>query len=392
MTTSTTAPPYDSTVEQLYHAANDVEMQDAFPTNKIYFYIVIDTNVLIDYCGIIEQFCFDVEKAGHPIMVVIPSVVLGELDGLKNRPELQWFARQATTWLLKKVKERTTVKLQSAKETLSPGARTESDEIRRNDLAIRDCCLYFADRSRGFGALLVTLDKNLNLECHKEDIDVCLPPQRSWSSRLLAKALPVAGVKVEIFQDREAFPRYRPSKTRQRLGHTEGPAALAPRLAIEDVDMMDVDDAAGPDASEEYVPLHARDSLHAQIAEHFTLVLRDLARRVHHECREPLTVSNSAHAPAYRRTALSSWTAAACFSYLETKKAFGREAWMPYFFARRGEHGWRKGQDWPPRMWNMALDMLEEVGRKFGDGALLSSVAAVRPHVQEVWEAKLRPI
>ena len=43
--------------------------------------MVIDTNVLIDYCGIIEQFCADAEKANHPIIVIIPSVVLGELDG-----------------------------------------------------------------------------------------------------------------------------------------------------------------------------------------------------------------------------------------------------------------------------------------------------------------------
>ena len=207
----------------------------------------------------------------------------------------------------------------------------------------------------------------------------------------------MAGVDVQKFQDRESFPRYRPSKTRQRLGQTEGPSATAqgPRLAIEDADMMDIDEAGevvGPAMPEEYVPLHARDSLHAQIAEHFTLVLRDLARRVHQDYKDPMTVSNSAHAPAYRRTALASWTAASCLSYLETKKTFRRELWMPFFFVRRGENGWRKGQDWPPRMWNMALDMLEDVGRKFGDGALLSSVAAVRPHVQEVWEAKLRPI
>ena len=88
---------------------------------------------------------------------------------LKNRPELQWFARQATTWLLKKVKERTTVKLQASKETLSPSAHlSETDDVRKNDLAIRDCCLYFADRNRGFGALMVTMDKILVLECQRE--------------------------------------------------------------------------------------------------------------------------------------------------------------------------------------------------------------------------------
>lgn len=170
----------------------------------------------------------------------------------------------------------------------------------------------------------------------------------------------------------------------------------APHLAIADADMMDVDELElewdAPITAEEYVPVHARDSLHAQIAEHFPLVLRDLAQRVHEEYGDPLGVSNSEHAPAYRRTAVSSWTAALCFSYLETKKQFKREVWMEWFFGRRGESGWRKGQDWSPRMWHLTLDMLEDVGKKFDDGPLLSSVSAVRPHVEEVWEAKLRPI
>ena len=220
-----------------------------------------------------------------------------------------------------------------------------------------------------------------------------MPPNRSsWSSRLLAQALPVDGVNLNLFHSREAFPRYRPSKTRRYLGQTEGPVAEAPHLAIADADRMEVDEEEAAVTPEEYVPVHARDSLHAQIAEHFSLVLRDLAHRVHKEYGDPLTVSNSAHAPAYRRTAASSWTAVLCFSYLETKKRFRREVWMGCFFGRRGEDGWRKGQDWPPRMWHMALDMLEDVGRKFDDGPLLSSVSAVRPHVEEVWEAKLRPI
>ena len=82
---------------------------------------------------------------------------------------MQWFARQATTWLLKKVKERRTVKLQAAKEAFSPSAPpAENDDMRKNDLAIRDCCLYFADKNRGYGALLVTMDKILCLECQKE--------------------------------------------------------------------------------------------------------------------------------------------------------------------------------------------------------------------------------
>ncbi|KAI0771562.1 PIN domain-containing protein [Trametes elegans] len=366
-------------------------MQDAFPTEKPYLHVVIDTNVLIDYCGILEQFCADVEKTPYPIRIIIPSVVLGELDGLKNRPGLQWFARQATTWLLKKVKERTMVKLQASKETQSPSAHlSETDDVRKNDLAIRDCCLYFADKNRGFGALMVTMDKILVLECQREGLETCVPPQRSWSSRALAQALPVPGVDVAYFHEREAFPRYRPSKTRQRLAQTEAPANL-PARPILDEEMMDIDDgeAALP---EEYLPAHARDSLHAQMAEHFTLVLKDLCYRVHLESGDSIAVAVSKHAPEYRRRPMPEWTADLCLSYLAAKKPFNRPDFMGSFLLRRGERGWRKGQDWAPRMWDLVLDALNEVGTTFEDGALLSSVEAVRPHVKEVWEAKLRPL
>ena len=37
--------------------------------------------MLIDYKTVIEQFCLDVEKTTLPIKVIIPGVVLAELDG-----------------------------------------------------------------------------------------------------------------------------------------------------------------------------------------------------------------------------------------------------------------------------------------------------------------------
>ncbi|KAI0638120.1 PIN domain-containing protein [Trametes polyzona] len=367
---------------------------DAFPTGQHYLHVVIDTNVLIDYGSVVQQFCADVESAGHPILLVVPGVVLSELDGLKNRPELQWFARQATTWLLQKVKERRTVKLQAARETLRVAPPAETDGVRKNDLAIRDCCMYFADRKRGFGALLVTKDKILCLECQREGLEVYIPPLRRWSSRLLAQSLPVPGVDLSKFHEREAFPRYRPSGTRQRLAQTEAPAAapaVSPGRPIVDDDMMDIDegDTVG---GEEYLPLHARDSLHAQIAEHFTLVLRDLCYRVHLESGDSVAVSSSRHAPEYRRKPVAEWSAALCLTYLRGKRTLTGPEFMGRFLLRRGETGWNKGQDWSRSRWELVLDGLEEVGRQFADGALLSSVEAVRPHVKEVWDAPLRPL
>ena len=203
------------------------------------------------------------------------------------------------------------------------------------------------------------------------------------------------------FHDRSLHPRYRPRLGRMdkasgggRLGRTEGPPDAGATARAADEDSMDVDLAPGP-AAEEYIPVHARDALHVQIAEHFTLVLRELAADVHAQHGESTAVARSAHAPAHRRVPLERWTAGTCLEYLAAKKHLTRfegAPWMPAFFASRRERGWRKGQDWSARMWEMAMDMLEEVGKKFGDGRLLSSVAAVRPHVREAWESKVRPL
>ena len=149
----------------------------------------------------------------------------------------------------------------------------------------------------------------------------------------------MGSVDANLFREREAFPRYRPSrleKGRVRLGQTEAPANEAPatRLAIADDDRMDIDEGDPEVAAEEFIPLHARDSLHAQMAEHFTLVLRDLAFRCHRECGDSLAVTNSAHAPAYRRLELRKWTAGLCLAYLETKKAF---SWKPWMASGRGK-------------------------------------------------------
>ncbi|KAH9943493.1 PIN domain-containing protein [Epithele typhae] len=330
MSVSSTTAPADNTVQQLYDAAHDIEMQDAFPVNdQSPVYVILDTNVLIDYQTVIEQFCADLEKTRYPIKIIIPSVVLGELDGLKHNPALQWFARQATTWLLKKVKERRTVKIQGARETKSGGPRAEADEVRKNDLAIRDCALYFNDRRIGLGAAMVSMDNLLCVECHRD-----------------------AG----------------------------GPVQHRERAEM-DEDKMDIDEAA-PVSLEEYEPVHARDSLHVQMAEHFVLVLRDLARRVHVDYRDSTTVTTSKHAPNGRPV---------CLEYLETKKRFKCEHWQPFFFAMRGHGAGRRARLVAAKV-GPGTRYAGGGRRQFEDGALLSSVAAVRPHVKEVWEAKVRPL
>lgn len=42
--------------------------------------IVLDTNVLLGHLEVMQQFAEDIEKVGEPISVVIPGVVVQELD------------------------------------------------------------------------------------------------------------------------------------------------------------------------------------------------------------------------------------------------------------------------------------------------------------------------
>jgi hypothetical protein len=106
----------------------------------------------------------------------------------KNRDGLGWFARRASAWLLKKVKERMYVRGQANEETCKisrnwkvrvPGevstsilfliASSNGDQDfgseRLNDSLIIDCCKYFR---RGRRTFLCSADKNLCIESESE--------------------------------------------------------------------------------------------------------------------------------------------------------------------------------------------------------------------------------
>ena len=54
------------------------EPQDAFIPE---LYLVLDTNVLIDYLDVMKRFNEDIERLSLPITIIIPNVLLSELDG-----------------------------------------------------------------------------------------------------------------------------------------------------------------------------------------------------------------------------------------------------------------------------------------------------------------------
>ena len=107
----------------------------------------------------------------------------------KNRDGLAWFARRASAWLLRKVKERTIVKGQANEETCKASRNwkiKDPGEVRsfihgqpfifinrgqillerRNDALIVDCCLYFWRIQRR--TFLCSADKLLCFDSEKE--------------------------------------------------------------------------------------------------------------------------------------------------------------------------------------------------------------------------------
>lgn len=102
-------------------------------------FLVLDTNVLLHNFDVIKQFTADIENLNAPLLIIIPSAVLSELDAWvtrslefncdpltgsansqKNYEKLAWFARRASTWILERLKERKCVKGQTRDEQYDP--------------------------------------------------------------------------------------------------------------------------------------------------------------------------------------------------------------------------------------------------------------------------------
>jgi rRNA-processing protein FCF1 len=43
--------------------------------------VVLDTNILLDYLDVIQAFVAEIEEQGLPVLIIIPGVVIYELDG-----------------------------------------------------------------------------------------------------------------------------------------------------------------------------------------------------------------------------------------------------------------------------------------------------------------------
>lgn len=271
----------------------DVEMQA--PLSEELTVVVLDTNILLDYLDVIQAFVAEVEEQGLPVLIIIPGVVIYELDGQKNRERLSWFARRASSWLLKKVKERRSVKGQALKETCKASGNWKKRDMdavlefgseRSNDSLIIDCCKYFLRQRRTF---LCSKDKLLTVEAESESVLTISPGRDTFSSYDIARAL--FGVETSRFRFSRYHHAYRNS-LENLIQTTAKPE--------QDDDEMDVDDDASSVPQLLY-PSHSLDLLHLQVIDYFTGLLLELVARVAGPEVRSFGCGNSAskHAPSW---------------------------------------------------------------------------------------------
>ncbi|KAK7695923.1 hypothetical protein QCA50_000562 [Cerrena zonata] len=404
----------DNTLDRILNVANeDVEMVDVgVPT---VMYLVVDTNFLIDQLDVLKRFTNDLEELSNDprfppealgLKVIIPTVVLSELDGLKkghqNKKDgkdgnLAWFAHTAATWLLEKSKERKFVKVQARKETVyDPTVTVGHAPTLGNDLAIFDCLQYFKTQGN---VALVTYDTLLCTYVDANDILHIKPPTGKdktdkknkgtprWSSRCLAYEIYKNHDLANFFHSADSGPGYRRGNSSGQVGISQAPAA-------DDDEAMDIDDdASKTQRLEDFEPSHALDALHLQIIEHFTAVLKEVTERVRLAAKDDLTPTTSMHAPSYRRKLFYLWDVGDCLDYLDSKKRLRKKnPPLQVFLLRRNQNrGWRRGQDWSRQDWRIALQALEEIGQLFDEGVVLESLESLNPHVEFIFAQPMRP-
>lgn len=218
------------------------------------------------------------------------------------------------------------------------------------------------------------------------EIHTIAPGKRHLSSRELAKQLFGESDCLKHFRGKWERPKYAPTRLpkARHLARTEAPGA------DDDEDRMDIDVASPFD---DYIPSHALDALHRQVIDHFTIVLKDLARRVRERSGDAGPASCSRYAPEYRRKDIDSWTIDDCLDYLGAKKNIrsSQPALRTFLLRRNEKPGWRRGQDWSRQAWINAIQVLEDIGDVFDDNLMSISVKELWPHVHEVFSAPLRP-
>ncbi|KAI9485346.1 MAG: PIN domain-containing protein [Benjaminiella poitrasii] len=142
---------------------------------------VLDTNFLLSKLGFLDALIDLANKNPYSLLVILPWVVIRELDGLKSgRADVAVSSRNAMRFIELRLREKQMSLRGQKKNEVSDKALLKNDRAKGDDL-ILDCCMYFQQSTQDKAGLLsndrapskITLlsnDRNLCIKAMVHDI------------------------------------------------------------------------------------------------------------------------------------------------------------------------------------------------------------------------------
>ncbi|KAI8642919.1 PIN domain-containing protein [Parasitella parasitica] len=131
---------------------------------------ILDTNFLLSKLGYLDTILDLAEENPGSLLVLLPWVVIRELDGLKQgNPDISAGARKAMRFIEMRLREKTiSLRGQKMNEVWSEDM-LKNEDIKGDD-RILDCCLYFQQLTQKRVTLLSN-DRNLCIKVMVHDVD-----------------------------------------------------------------------------------------------------------------------------------------------------------------------------------------------------------------------------
>ncbi|RLV92458.1 Transcriptional protein SWT1 [Spathaspora sp. JA1] len=167
-----------------------IEQESEEVSNGNLSILVVDTNFILSHLKVIDE----LKELGREfgLRIVIPVMVIRELDGLKNSSRVQdsrdrisgvsvgHLARWANDWIYNSLANNSDV-------VVGQKLRQRLDKDVVQDDAILDCCLYFKDRGDNL-VVLLSNDKNLCTKALTNNV-LTVTFKSGMSAKLIAKVI-----------------------------------------------------------------------------------------------------------------------------------------------------------------------------------------------------------
>ncbi|GJJ07481.1 hypothetical protein Clacol_001683 [Clathrus columnatus] len=362
----------------------DVEMQDITQDDFVEIYIVIDTNVLISYLSALKDLVsilHSSDRSRMPIVLLIPGIVVAELDYQKNcKREIAFESRKASEWLAKEISNgQGIVKGQAYSQTLLPSGDWRQRVGLSNDELILDCSKYFT-RIKQKDVRLCTSDNNLVIQAAANANDLfsrdasaaILRPTLTWDChQMLQQVIP-----GYIQPSMHALGRDPQKGTRRVLYHYDKMTGdnSVPRMDM-DMDMDTIIESPSP--------LQRRDYLHqcivSELQDHIRRIVEKATRlqeqRRKNESRYSRANSLFTGSLPTEEDWIQGWAIRDCLRYLikilppklSRGEPFeeGDASSLADFLSLPGEKGARPGREWSKNDWGRELMKVSRLAQDY---------------------------